>query len=61
MYLMLHSEKYRLVQQEVDQVVGKELVSVEHLSKLPYTYQRCCKGKSKVAAHWSRASPPTHD
>ena len=33
---MLHPDKCRLVQQEVDTVVGKDPVSVNHLSKLPY-------------------------
>ena len=36
MYLMLHMDKYRLVQQEVDTIIGKDPVSVDHLSKLPY-------------------------
>lgn len=33
---MLHPDKYHLVQQEVDTVIGKAPVSVDHLSKLPY-------------------------
>ena len=33
---MLHMDKYRLVQQEVDTIIGKKPVSVDHLAKLPY-------------------------
>ncbi|KAI0479504.1 cytochrome P450 [Xylariaceae sp. FL0804] len=35
--LLKNPEAYRKVQQEVDEVVGKGPVKVEHLSKIPYT------------------------
>ncbi|KAI9900143.1 hypothetical protein N3K66_004405 [Trichothecium roseum] len=35
--LLRHPEAYRKVQQEVDAVVGRGSITVEHLSKLPYT------------------------
>ena len=36
-YQMLkHPEVYRKAQQEVDSVVGKERITIEHISKLPY-------------------------
>ncbi|KAI8722871.1 Bifunctional cytochrome P450/NADPH--P450 reductase [Fusarium sp. LHS14.1] len=34
--LLTHPEAYQLAQKEVDQVVGKGPIQVEHLSKLPY-------------------------
>jgi cytochrome P450/NADPH-cytochrome P450 reductase len=34
--LMKHPEAYRKAQQEVDSVVGKGQIKVQHLSKLPY-------------------------
>lgn len=34
--LLQHSEAYQKAQSEVDQVVGKGAIQVEHLSKLPY-------------------------
>lgn len=35
--LLKHPEEYRKVQQEIDQVIGRAPIRVEHLSKLPYT------------------------
>ncbi|KAL4787174.1 cytochrome P450 [Aspergillus varians] len=34
--LLRHPETYRKAQQEVDEVVGQEVIEVSHLSKLPY-------------------------
>lgn len=35
-YLLKNPEAYERAQQEVDDVVGKDPINVEHLSKLPY-------------------------
>lgn len=35
-YLLKNPDAYRKVQREVDEVIGKDTVRLEHLSKLPY-------------------------
>ncbi|KAH0600561.1 hypothetical protein MHUMG1_01559 [Metarhizium humberi] len=36
-YLLKNPSTYQKVQQEVDQVIGRQKIKVEHLTKLPYT------------------------
>lgn len=40
-YLLKNPSTYQKVQQEVDQVIGREKIKVEHITKLPYIASVC--------------------
>lgn len=40
-YLLKNPSTYQKVQQEVDQVIGRQKIKVDHLTKLPYTASVC--------------------